>query len=287
MIEITPQQLPALSRWFPTGSPGLGALAEHVLTTGTGHWWADRPDRPRVLAVTCADHVLLRGDPAALGPGAVARFAEQYVETPARFWPALGSAFERVVPWERMLYVRQAQAPVPLPRTPRGVTVRRLRPGDVPALAGLPSEYAWINASWGGPAGLAASGHGWAAFAKDRILSVACTYFLGGAYEDIAVVTVPDRRRECLALACVAGLTADIRARGHAASWCCSRDNRPSRLLAWTAGFRLTREYVHHITGRALEGAPRLRARQGLVAITSAVCQGPGPGPPPALTSLS
>jgi predicted GNAT family acetyltransferase len=68
---------------------------------------------------------------------------------------------------------------------------------------------------------------------------------------------VPDRRRECLALACVAGLTADIRARGRAASWCCSRDNRPSRLLAWTAGFRLTREYVHHITGRALEHAPR------------------------------
>ncbi|MFD7925690.1 hypothetical protein [Streptomyces sp. NPDC059742] len=64
MIDIAPQQLPALIRWFPSGSPGLGALAEHVLTTGTGHWWADHADRPRVLAVTCADHVLMRGDPA-------------------------------------------------------------------------------------------------------------------------------------------------------------------------------------------------------------------------------
>ncbi|WP_406365539.1 GNAT family N-acetyltransferase [Streptomyces sp. NBC_01546] len=169
MIEIAPQQLPALSPWFPTGSPGLGALAEHVLTTGTGHWWADRPDRPRVLAVTCADHVLLRGDPGVLTPDTLARFADQYVETPERFWPALGSA-----------------------------------------------------------------------------------------YEDIAVVTLPDRRRERLALACVAGLTADIQARGHTASWCCSRDNRPSRLLAWTAGFRLTREYLHHATGRAL--ARKVRA---------------------------
>nr|WSX48551.1 GNAT family N-acetyltransferase [Streptomyces sp. NBC_00974] len=261
MIEISPQQLPALSRWFPTGSPGPGTLAEHVLTTGAGLWWADRPDRPRVLAVSCADHVLLRGDPSVLTQDALARFADRYVETPARFWPSLGSAFERVVPWERMLYVHQPQAPVSLPRTPRGVTVRRLTLQDVPALAAMDSESAWIHASWGGPSGLAASGHGWAAFAKGRVLSVACTYFLGSAYEDIAVVTVPDRRRQLpqlplggapTALACVAGLTADIQARGHTASWCCSRDNRPSRLLAWTAGFRLTREYVHHVTGRAL-----------------------------------
>ncbi|MFG2755220.1 GNAT family N-acetyltransferase [Streptomyces wuyuanensis] len=165
----------------------------------------DRPDKPRVLAAACADHLLLRGDPGALVPDGPARFADRYVEAPARFWPALGSAFERVVPWERMTYVHQAQAPVSVPRTPRGVTVRQLTPEDAQALARLRSEHAWIHASRGGPAGLAASGHGWAAFAKGRILSVACTYFLGSAYEDIAVVTVPDRRRERLAPACVGG----------------------------------------------------------------------------------
>lgn len=108
-IEIAPRQLPPLSRWFPTGSPGPGALAEHVLTTGVGHWWADRPYQPRVLAVSCADHVLLRGDPSVLAPDSLKRFAYQYVESPARFWPTLGPAFERVAPWERMLYVHQAQ----------------------------------------------------------------------------------------------------------------------------------------------------------------------------------
>ncbi|MET7802597.1 hypothetical protein ABZS78_39705, partial [Streptomyces decoyicus] len=36
----------------------------------------------------------------------------------------------------------------------------------------------------------------------------------------------------------------DIAARGHTPSWTCSRDNRPSRLLAWTAGFRLLRPFL-------------------------------------------
>ncbi|WP_323186924.1 GNAT family N-acetyltransferase [Streptomyces sp. NBC_00365] len=59
----------------------------------------------------------------------------------------------------------------------------------------------------------------------------------------------PEQRREHLATACVTALCTDIAARGHTASWSCSRDNRPSRLLAWTAGFRLEREYVHYVAG--------------------------------------
>ncbi|WP_392895457.1 GNAT family N-acetyltransferase [Streptomyces sp. LN699] len=117
--------------------------------------------------------------------------------------------------------------------------------------AALHPENAWIHTSRGGPGGLAASGYGGAAFAEGAVLCVACSSFRGGAYEDIVVVTVPDRRSERLALACVSELTADVRVRGRTASWCCSHDDRTGRLLAWTAGFRLTREYVHHFTGRA------------------------------------
>ncbi|NUK74113.1 GNAT family N-acetyltransferase [Streptomyces lunaelactis] len=250
MIELSTQQLPALARWFPTGAPGPAAMAEHALTTGTGRWWADQPVHPRAAAVACADHVLLRGEPTALTPAALAPLAGSYVETPSRFLPVLGAAFDRVVPWERMVYVHRA--PVLAPRLQRGVTVRRLVPSDAPALASLTelgTNTAWIHSSWGGPVGLAASGHGWAAFHKGRVLAVACTYFLGSTYEDIACATAPNRRRQHLALACVTALCADISARGRTASWSCSRDNRPSRLLAWTAGFRLEREYVHYLTG--------------------------------------
>ncbi|MEU9482325.1 GNAT family N-acetyltransferase [Streptomyces decoyicus] len=248
MIELAPDQLPPLSRWFTAGAPGTAALAEHVRAGGTGRWWADRATGPRALAVACADHVLLRGDPAALAPDALAVFGAHYVQAPARFLPALGSAFDLVVPWERMLYLHRE--PVPAPRTPDGVTVRRLAPGDAPALAALPPDAAWVHASWGGAAGLAASGLGWAAVRTDEVLAVACTYFHGTRYEDIACFTVPGHRRQHLALACVTALCRDIAARGHTPSWTCSRDNRPSRLLAWTAGFRLEDEYVHHLTGK-------------------------------------
>ncbi|MER5935072.1 GNAT family N-acetyltransferase [Streptomyces sp. NPDC002054] len=261
MIEILSHddRLPALAARFPTAAAGPGALVEHVLDTGTGRWWADRVDQPRVLAVSCGDQVLLRGDPEALALGALAPFALSYVEAPSRFGGALWSAFDRVTPWERMVYVHQQ--PAAAHRVPRGVTVRRLTAEDAPALAAFTGAGAgtggsgevdgsWIHSSWGRPDRLAATGYGWAAFAEGRIAAVACTRFRGSAYEDIAVLTHPDHRRQHLALACVAGLTGDITARGRTGSWCCSRDNRASRLLAWTAGFRLTREYVHHVTGR-------------------------------------
>ncbi|QHC23109.1 GNAT family N-acetyltransferase [Streptomyces sp. GS7] len=252
---VLPEHTPSLEGWFAGGPPGALALAEHVRTSGIGQWWTDRATGPRALAVACADHLVLRGDPQALEPAVLDGLAARYVQAPARFLPVLGRAFELVVPWERMVYVHRV--PVAAQRTPRGVTVRRLVPGDAPGLAALDPDTAWIHASWGGPAGLAASGAGWAAFRKghlgqpERLLAVACTYFQGTAHEDIACVTVPDARRQRLALACVTALCRDIAARGRTPTWTCSRDNRPSRLLAWTAGFRLAQEYVHYVTGRA------------------------------------
>jgi hypothetical protein len=146
-----------------------------------------------------------------------------------------------------MLYVQRADAVAA--RVPRGVKVRRLSAGDGPALATAVPSLDWISTTWGGPEVLARSGHGWAAFRKGRVLAVACTRFAGSRYEDVICATDPAEQRQHLALACVLGLTADIAARGRTATWSCSRENRASRLLAWTSGFRLLCEYVHHTTG--------------------------------------
>lgn len=250
MFELPRQTVPGTGRWaswFPAGSPGLGALPDHVRSTGTGSWWADRPVEPRAGAVSCAGYVVMGGDPRAVAPEALAQLAHSYFAVPDRFLPLLGASFERIVPWERMIWVQDA--PGCDPRLSADVLVRRLTFRDASAVRELGPEPAWITESWGGPHGLAGSGHCWGAFRGGRLLSVACTYFLGDRYEDVAVVTVPDERGKGLAAACVRGLCADVAARGRTPSWTCSRYNEPSRRLAVKAGFRLVRAYVHYAVG--------------------------------------
>ncbi|MCX5206189.1 GNAT family N-acetyltransferase [Streptomyces sp. NBC_00237] len=248
MLELETHQLPVLTPWLPTAMPGPTSIGEHALATGKGRWWADRSTDPQALAVSVAGHVLLRGNPGALTPDDLAPFSGAYVDAPARFLPLLGTAFPRLCPWERMVWTQQtAPAPAVLPR---GVRVRRLETADTDALAALGARSAWIHASWGGALGLCASGRGWAAVDRDgTVLTVACSYFGGKRYEDVAALTTPDYRRHRLALACVTAVCADIRTRGRTPAWNCSTLNKPSRLLAWSAGFRLVHEYVHYATG--------------------------------------
>ncbi|MFB0632434.1 GNAT family N-acetyltransferase [Streptomyces sp. AB3(2024)] len=255
MINLPSHRLPALAGWFPAGAPGPSALTEHALTTQAGRWWVDRVVQPRVIAAECGHHLLLRGDPQALAPQDLARFADRHIEASGRFLPLIRTAFDHVSPRQRMVHVRRSAAPVTRP--PRGVTVRRLDAGDARALATIPPAMSWIHHTWGGPEALARSGYAWAAFHGNRIVAVACTYFLGTAYEDIACVTVPDPRIQYLVLDCVNALCSDIAARRHTPSWTCSTANRPGRLLAWTAGFRPKIEYTHYVVGApaAKEGA--------------------------------
>lgn len=149
MINLPSHRLPALVRWFPTGAPGSGALTEHVLITEAGRWWVDRVIQRRAIAVECGDHVLLRGEPGALTPGELAAFADHSVEGPGRFLPLIGAAFQRVVPWQRVVYVKRS--PVPAAGPPRGVTVRRMNARDTPALTTLPPATSWIHRTWAVP----------------------------------------------------------------------------------------------------------------------------------------
>ncbi|MFF7726808.1 GNAT family N-acetyltransferase [Streptomyces sp. NPDC008001] len=233
--------------WFPAGRPGVGALPEHAARTGLGNWWTDHPLRPRAAAVSCAGYAVLAGDPRATVSADLAHLAHCYVVAPDRFLPALGSAFVRIVPWERMIWVHDD--PVPAFRPAPGVVLRPLRPADAPAVRALGPDLAWVAESWGGADGLTASGRAWGAFRDRRLLSLACTFFAGSRYEDIAVSTLPAERGRGLATACVRALCTDITARGRSPSWSCSRDNHPSRHLAAKTGFQLVHTYVHYVLG--------------------------------------
>ncbi|MEV6674719.1 GNAT family N-acetyltransferase [Streptomyces sp. NPDC051162] len=257
-IENSRRAVPAVgpwAPWFPAGRPGLGALPEHAGRTGNGTWWADHPFEPWAAAVSCGGYTVLAGDPRATDPADLAPLAHTYVVAPDRFLPVLGAAFEQIIPWERMIWVHRDPAPA-VPRAPRP-TVRRLTPRDTPAVRALGPDLAWLGASWGGPAGLTASGRGWGAFREGRLLSLACVHFSGSRYEDIAVATLPTERGRGLATACVRALCADITARGSAPSWTCSRDNHPSRGLAAKTGFHLIHEYVHYAVGAPSALQPR------------------------------
>lgn len=247
-------------RWFPPGTPGPSILTEHVLATGVGRCWADRALLPQAVAVAVADHVLLSGDPLAVTPDALAPLAHSWVAAPGSFRPLLGAAFDRLVPLERMVWVHSDPAgSVPVPT---GITVRRLHAADAAALQTLGPDFGRIARSWGGPMAAASHGDCHGAFGRDgRLLSVACTYFLGSRHEEILVATVPEERRRGLALACVAGLCADVAGRGRTASWTCSLDEVVGRRLAWRSGFRLAHKYLHYATGEP--AAPGIRAGSG------------------------
>ncbi|MFH8348993.1 GNAT family N-acetyltransferase [Streptomyces sp. NPDC018045] len=242
------------ARWFPAGRPGLGALPEHAALTGHGSWWTDHPHHGRGAVAACGGHAILAGDPRAMSARLLAPLDGHYVVAPDRFLPVLGATFARIVPWERMIWVHHHPAPAVRPAP--GVTVRRLTPADTPAVVGLGPAMAWISTSWGGPAGLAASGRCWGAVRNSRLLALAAPLFTGSRYEDIAVTTVPAERGRGLAHACVRALCAQITADGRTPSWTCSRDHHPSRRLAAKCGFRPVHHYVHYAVAASEAARP-------------------------------
>jgi hypothetical protein len=83
---------------------------------------------------------------------------------------------------------------------------RRLTAAGTGAVRALPPDVAWIAKTWSGPAGLAASGHGWGAFQDGDLVAVACTFFAGARYHELGVATAPGHLRRdagsCLHVCC-------------------------------------------------------------------------------------
>jgi GNAT superfamily N-acetyltransferase len=232
--EVSPATVAAL---FAPERPGP-LIHPHVAATGLGRCRADRTGAPRTaLAELPGGNVACRGEPVAV-PG-----LRGLVEAPPDWVPALAQGAEVGV-WDRIIaeLPDSAEPPVRLP-------VRRLVPADAPALGALDPSIAWIAESWGGPAGLAASGMAWAATDGDRPVAVACAFFVGRRYEDIGVVTEPGHRGRGLSTACAAALVADIRARGRRPSWTTSPDNAGSRGVAARLGFVRVRDDVLYTVG--------------------------------------
>jgi len=238
LVRLAREQLAAVRRLLPPERPGP-LVAQHVLATGHGRCLADRWPEPRALVVETGGNYTLAGDPGALDPGDLRGEVTGFVEAPTRFLPLLAAALDQVQEWPRLIFLLDGPPEPPPP--PAGHLVRRLGPGDAPALARLGQETAWIAKSWGGPAGLAASGTGHGAFAGERLVAVACPFFVGERHEDLGVATEPEFRGLGLSPACAAAVCRDVRARGRLPTWTTSPDNSASLRVAAKLGARLQR----------------------------------------------
>jgi hypothetical protein len=249
MLPLSLDQAAALRSWFMPERPGP-LVGLHVLNTGHGTLYADRWPEPRAILAESARNYALAGEPGVLAPADLdARFVLGMIDAPARFEALVQAAFPAMTPWPRVILDLSTSPVRVAPRM--GVTIRRLGPADASAIAGLDPELAWIASTWGGAAGLAASGYAWGAFADGQLVAVACSFFVGDRYEDIGVVTHAAHRGLALSAACAVELCDDIQRRGHQPTWTTATDHRASLRVAEKLGFG-----VHHHDRLLLVGGP-------------------------------
>lgn len=245
MLQITPQQLASIKDWFLPDRPGP-LIGLHVLQTGHGSCFVDRWPDPRVILTDTAKNLSLAGDAAALQPDDLRPHVAGFVEAPDHFVPLLWATFPDLIVWDRVIYELPSKPRFSLPAD---FAIRRLGANDTHHLQNLSEESRWISKTWGGPAGLAASGYAWGAFAGDRLVAVANAFFLGDRYEEMGVVTEPEFRGRGLSVACAGALCEEIKVRGHTPSWTTSTDNLASIRVAEKLGFQWQRHDHLYVVG--------------------------------------
>jgi len=250
MIQLTPTQTATLSHWFQPSGP-CWLVGMHLLKTGNGACFANCWPNPAAVLASTADNYALMGQPDSLQPARLKEKITGFIGAPAPFVPLLKETFSDLKVWERLLFELKTSPNFTLPKD---VTVRRLVTTDAYHLWGLTPESFWISKTWGGPAGLASSGYGWGAFAGSRLVSVACTFFLGARYEEVGVITEAGFRSRGLSAACAGALCQEIQSRGRTPSWSTSPDNVASVRVAEKLGFSPVQQDRLYVTGIPLPG---------------------------------
>jgi GNAT superfamily N-acetyltransferase len=262
MIEIPPSQWSTLAELMPK-ERACSLVHAHVIATGRGRVFVDPAGRPRALAAFTGGNLAFAGEADAVPAGAFWNLLSELLEDWDRVFMSGGADFgarlRGEVPglhgWPRVVLALPANVTPPPAAPGRPASLRRLSAADSAPLAALGPDVVWISDSHGGPAGLAASGLAWGAFADDRLVSVAASFFVGRRFEELGVVTEHDHRGRGQSPACAAALIDDIRGRGRTACWGTTPDNEASLRVARKLDFRQDREEMHWLAGTPLRGS--------------------------------
>lgn len=245
MRRLTPEQAAAVCERFFPERPGP-LVGPHVVTTGLGSIRVDRWPDPRAALAESGGNFSLAGDPGVIEPDELRERLRGFVDAPPAWRPRLEALFPGMQHWARVILRRATATPVMVPKE---YSVRRLNGSDAATVEGLSPALRWISKTWGGPDGLATSGYAWGAFGESRLVSVACSFFVGRTLEDLGVVTEPAFEGRGIATACAGRLCAEVEARGRRASWTTTPDNHASLRVAEKMGFKEVRHDWLYVIG--------------------------------------
>ncbi len=245
MRRLTLEQAALVCEWFFPERPGP-LVGPHVVTTGIGSILVDRWPDPRAALAESGGNFSLAGDPEAIEPDELRERLHGFVDAPHAWRPRLEELFPSMQRWARVILRRATATPV---MEPKEYSVRRLNGSDAATVEGLSPAGHWISNTRGGPGGLATSGYAWGAFGESRLVSVACSFFVGRAFEDLGVVTETAFEGRSLATACAGRLCAEVEARGRRASWTTTPDNHASLRVAEKLGFKEVRRDRLYVIG--------------------------------------
>lgn len=238
MFFLSPEKFPDLPGIYLAAGPGP-MVGRHVLNTGCGVLYTDRWPEPHLVFARAGNNMALAGETGAVSAEALRTvIVPGVLEADRGFEKLLRSAVDDLKIWERVIYRYREKRPAP---KVDGFSFRRLAAGDRKFLESLSPAIQWIWNTWENPARLAERGFAWGAWHDGRLVSVACSFFVGAAHEDMGVVTEPEYRGKGLSPACVGYLSADILARGRLPSWSTSVANTASQRVAVKSGFSLDR----------------------------------------------
>jgi RimJ/RimL family protein N-acetyltransferase len=231
---IEQRKLDVLRRFFPvtTGSQAVHTL----LRLPDSISFCDNWSKPRMVAVTRNDDLVLAGDAEANGwidfVGSLD--FSGFIQASETFLLGLKQIDPEIKIWPRVSFV--LETPLKDIPYPSNAQVRKISPGDAAVLEKI--SAAWLWKYWSDTEDFCRTGTAFVTVSNGQTVSVSSIFSQSNRYVDIAVATHPEFRGEGYAMAAAHTLCREIVSQGKQPVWNTSTGNAASRAMPLKLGFR-------------------------------------------------